>query len=167
MSTLDNLRTGLGRTWDAVADGWRTLVEGASGALTRFIPVHREADEGGGTAMTLHHAMQWGLLAAEVREDDKEVLVRVEVPGMDESDFDIEVQDNQLLIAGQKQYSREQTKGSYHVSECAYGRFQRVIPLPAPVREDKTTASYHRGVLEVHLPKVSRKSRGRIRVSAG
>jgi len=164
MNTLENLRSGLGRTWDALADGWRQLVEGASGALTRFVPVHREDDAG---AVALHRSLDWGLLAAEMREDDKQIVVRVEVPGMDEDDFDIEIQDDLLRISGQKQFRREQNQGSYHITECAYGRFQRVIPLPAPVREDKTRASYRRGILEVRLPKRSRKSGSRIKVSTG
>jgi len=167
MSTMDDLRNNLGRTWNAVADGWRQLVEGASGALTRFNPVHRENEDNGATALALHRSIHWGLLAAEVREDADQILVRVEVPGMDEADFDIEVQDNHLLIAGQKQFSREQTEGSYHVMECAYGRFQRVIPLPVSVNEDKTSASYQRGILEVRLSKQSKKSKGRIKVRAG
>ena len=166
MSTLESMRSGLGRTWDAVADGWRQLVEGASGALTRFVPVHRGDQDAGNAALALHHSLNWGLLAAELREEADQILVRIEVPGMDESDFDIEVQDNLLLVSGQKQYSREQNEGSYHMTECAYGRFQRVIPLPATVREDKTAASYKRGVLEVRLPKLSKKSRSRIKVSA-
>ncbi len=164
MGALDELRSGLSRTWDTLAEGWRQLVERASGALTRFVP-HQEGEEAL-PAPLAHHAPVWGLLAAEVREDDENIVVRLEVPGMNEEDFDIQIEADGLLITGEKRYQREEKRGSYHIMERAYGRFQRLIPLPQPVREEGARARYRRGVLEITLPKLQPQGRRRIRVTA-
>ncbi|RME35268.1 MAG: Hsp20/alpha crystallin family protein [Gammaproteobacteria bacterium] len=164
MGALDELRSGLSRTWDTLAEGWRQLVERASGALTRFVP-HHEGEEAL-PAPLAHHAPVWGLLAAEVREDEENIVVRLEAPGMKDEDFDIRVEPNGLLVSGEKRYEREERKGSYHIMERAYGRFQRLIPLPHPVREEGATARYRRGVLEITLPKLKPHGRRRIEVKA-
>ncbi len=164
MGALDELRSGLSRTWDTLAEGWRQLVERAGGALTRFVP-HHEGEEAL-PAPLAHHAPVWGLLAAEVREDDENIVVRLEVPGMDERDFDIQVVGDGLLITGEKRYQREEKMGSYHIMERAYGRFQRLIPLPHPVREEEAKARYRKGVLEITLPRLQPQGRRRIKVTA-
>ncbi len=152
MSTLEELRTGLGRVWDAVAEGWRQLIARASGALTRFRPGKDKVEEMPVAVRESH----WGLLAAEVFEDDDHLLVRLEAPGMEAEDFDITVVDNTLLIRGEKHYESQRNAGGYHVAECAYGFFERAIPLPAEVDGDQAKAKYRRGVLRIQLPKRSR-----------
>ena len=87
-----------------------------------------------------------------ITEGDK-VVVRLEAPGMEGADFDIEVVENYLVIRGQKNIERERTDGRYHILECAYGSFERALPLPEDVVADKAKASYKRGVLRVELPK--------------
>ena len=140
-------------------------MERAGGALTRFVPHHEEGEEAL-PAPLAHHAPVWGLLAAEVREDDENIVVRLEVPGMDERDFDIQVVGDGLLITGEKRYQREEKRGSYHIMERAYGRFQRLIPLPHPVREEEAKARYRKGVLEITLPRLQPQGRRRIEVTA-
>ena len=100
-------------------------------------------------------APRWGLLAAEVRDEPHQVVVRIEAPGMSEEDFDIEVYQDALVVRGEKRLQREQTQGEYFVMECAYGSFERTIVLPAAVDDAHAKATYKRGVLRVELPKAA------------
>jgi HSP20 family protein len=166
MSTLQQLREGLERTWDTLADGWNHLRNRASQALTRFQP-----GDGGGSLETadeqfLRHSARWGLLAAEVQETGDHVLIKLEAPGMSADAFDIQIHDgNVAVIRGEKRVQREQSKGRYHVMECAYGQFERAIPLPAEVDESRAKASYRNGVLQLSLPKSPAAVARRIEVS--
>ena len=72
---------------------------------------------------------------------------------MEREDFTVQVVDDVLVVQGQKRSKREETRGRYHVLECAYGRFERAIALPAAVDPDAAAATYRRGVLTVDLPK--------------
>jgi HSP20 family protein len=111
----------------------------------------------------MENASRWGLLAAEVKEDEKTVTIRLEAPGMEANDFDLEVIDNVLIIRGEKRVEREQSDGRYYIMERAYGRFERALPLPTEVDESKAHAKYQRGVLWVSLPK-AQKTKHRVEV---
>jgi HSP20 family protein len=104
-------------------------------------------------------------LAGEVEELDKEVIVRVEVPGMEKEDFTITVEGNELYLSGEKRYERESRDSTYHVMERAYGSFQRSIPLPRNVDAERAQASYKNGVLSIRLPKVESESSRTIKLS--
>ena len=156
MSTLHQLREGLNEAWDTLVDGWQRLYRRASGAITRFTPGKkaREDDNGAGQEIAVR-STGWGVLAAEVFDDDDQTVVRLEAPGLEKSDFDLEVLDNYLVVRGEKQIERERTEGRYHVTECAYGGFERAIPLPDEVDSSKARASYKNGVLRIELPKAA------------
>jgi len=166
MSTLQQLRTGVGNAWHNLADGWNELRQRASHAITHFKPGKSAGTATAADSLTPYTGSRWGFMAAEVNEDDKQIDVRLEIPGMDTDDFDIQVIDDILVIRGEKQVEREQNKGHYHIMECAYGSFERAIPLPAEVDSDKTSARYRRGVLEVTLPKSSQANSRRIEVGS-
>ena len=153
MSSLDQVRHGLNRLWDNLAEGWQNLRERASQAMTRFSPQRSGGELETAEERFMRSASRWGLLTAELSEDDTQVRVRLEAPGMEAGDFDLSVVDNHLLIRGEKKVQREQSEGRYYVMECAYGSFERALPLPAPVDEDQATAKYKRGVLTITLPK--------------
>ncbi|MEN8801817.1 MAG: Hsp20/alpha crystallin family protein [Thiogranum sp.] len=104
------------------------------------------------------------MLAAEVFDDDKVVVVRLEIPGLEKSDFDLQVLDSHLIVRGEKQVEREHTEGYYRVTECAYGTFERIIALPEEVEVSKAEASYRNGVLRVELPKAESRRRRTIKV---
>ncbi|GAB4362527.1 MAG: hypothetical protein Kow006_33860 [Gammaproteobacteria bacterium] len=161
MTTLQELREGLSETWDGLVEGWQRLYRRAAGAITRFTPGRQSAEKGG--ELTVRSA-GWGVLASEVYDDDEKIVVRVEAPGMEKSDFDLQVLDNYLLVRGEKQLERESTEGEYRITECAYGRFERAIPLPAEVEADKARAKYRKGVLRIELPKSSRGQRKRLEI---
>jgi HSP20 family protein len=166
MSTLQNLREGLTEAWDTLLDGWQRLYRRAAGAITRFTPgkreVHAGADESEREIAV--RSAGWGVLAAEVFDDDDKVVIRLEAPGMAKDDFDLQLMDDYLVVSGEKQVERERTEGRYHVTECAYGRFERAIPLPDEVEGDQARATYRNGVLRVELPKVAARRRKTIKV---
>lgn len=165
MSTLDQIRDGLHRAWDSVSEGWRQLSERAASALTRFSPVRHSDQLQTAEDQLVANASRWGLLAAEVNETDKEVVVRLEVPGMERDDFDIDVVDGRyLVVRGEKRAERQEQRGRYYVMERAYGHFERAIPLPTAVEEGGTSAHYRRGVLQVTLPKAAAARVRRIQV---
>lgn len=144
---------GLERAWQSVQNGWRNLMDQASNALTRFIPGEDAKRDDSASGRLRASSPDWGLLAAEMKETDKDVVVRIEAPGMDADQFDIEVQEQHLIVRGEKRIARDSDEGRYHVTERAYGYFERVLPLPAEVEDGAAKASYKRGVLTVRLPK--------------
>lgn len=167
MSTLQQLRHGLGNAWDSLADGWRQLRDRASQALTRFTPVRHRGELETADEQLLERASRWGLMAAEVKETDDEVIVRLEAPGLEPDDFDISVVDDILVVRGEKGLEREEKRGRYHVMERAYGSFERAIQLPAVVDDSRARARYRRGVLKITLPKARSSQTRRIDVSRG
>lgn len=167
MRAFTQLREGLSDAWETLAEGWQRLYRRASGAITRFTP-GKSGDEGL-TGTPEEHAIAvrssgWGVLAAEVFDDDDRIVVRLEAPGMDKSDFDLQVRDNHLLVRGEKRTEQERSEGRYHISERAYGHFKRAIPLPDEVQPDKARATYKNGVLRVELPKTAPGRRKRVSI---
>ncbi len=165
MATFQQLREGVASAWDTIAEGWRHLYRRASGAITRFIPHKNRSENAGQDGEITVRSSGWGILPAEVFDDDDQVVVRLESPGMEKEDFDIEVLEDTLIIRGEKRLSRERTEGRYHILECAYGSFERAIPLPAEVEPEQATARYRNGVLRIELPKTATQRRHRIQVS--
>lgn len=106
----------------------------------------------------------WGLLAGEVFEDKERVVVRLEAPGMDLGDFDLQVEGDLLRVRGEKRSERETGEGAWRLRERAYGAFERAIRLPAQVKVDKARATYRRGVLRIELPKAQAKAPRRVAV---
>ena len=166
MSTLQQFREGMSQAWDALMDGWRELYHRAANAITRFTPRGPKGE----LAPRDDHELAirssgWRVLAAEVFDDDDRVVVRLEAPGMEADEFTLQVVDDMLVVRGQKQLQRERTEGHYHVSECAYGSFERAVRLPDEVDSEKATARYRRGVLRVELPKSPARRRQTIKVA--
>lgn len=145
-----NISHELGRTWETMSEGWRELLNRSNEALTHF---SRDKNGVQVQSAALASFPRWSLLAGEVKETDKEILVSVEVPGMDKKDCRITIEGNVLLVSGEKRYERETSESTYYVMERAYGTFQRTIPLPCNVDADKAEASYKNGVLNIRLPK--------------
>jgi HSP20 family protein len=168
MSTLEHFRQGLNHFWDGIAEGWQQLRERAGQAMTHFNPIRRQQGElETAEEQLMLRGSRWGLLTAEVEERDQELVVRLEAPGMEADDFELSVRDNYLVIGGAKHARREHQEGRYHIMECAYGRFERAIPLPASVDEGRTHARYKKGVLIVTLPKLAGSQRRRIAIETG
>ena len=166
MSTVTQLREGLSKAWDTLTIGWRELRELAGDALTRFNPRTTRGEVESAEDRIVSRASRWGLLAAEVTETDDTVDVLLEVPGLEPSDFEIDVRGDLLVVRGEKRVSREETRGHYHVMERAYGQFERAIRLPAAIDDAGAKARYRRGVLTVSLPKNAKRGGRRIAVES-
>ncbi len=165
MSTLHQIREGLNEALGAVTDGWQKLYRQAAGALTHFTHDKKSDDRTQESKDLAVRSSGWGVLTAEVFDDNDKVLVRLEAPGMEKNDFDLQILDNYLVIRGEKQVERERTEGHYHVTECAYGRFERAIPLPDEVDTTKSNATYKNGVLRVELQKSDSRPRKTIQIN--
>lgn len=91
--------------------------------------------------------------AVDIYEDEKEIVVKAELPDIDEKDVEVNIQDNILTIKGEKKQKREEKKGTYHLLETSYGSFSRSFSLPNNVETDKAEAKYEKGILKITLPK--------------
>ncbi|TVR99975.1 MAG: Hsp20/alpha crystallin family protein [Rhodospirillales bacterium] len=89
----------------------------------------------------------------DVSEDEKEIVIKAELPGLEEKDVEILLSDNMLTIRGEKRAEHEESERGYTYRERSFGSFRRAIPLDADVLEDKVDASFKNGVLTVVLPK--------------
>jgi HSP20 family protein len=122
----------------------------AENRMNRFID--RVFNQPFGT-LTLPETIGW-IPAMDVSENEKELTLSAELPGMDQKDVDVSVEDGVLTIKGEKLEERkeDEDKKSYLV-ERSYGTFHRSFALPPNVNGDKVTAEFDKGVLKVHLPK--------------
>ena len=148
--TGKNMGREITRAWEGLSSGWHELLSRSGDALTHFTR-HKESDELGDTALVTFP--RWSLLAGELEETCKDVVVRFELPGMDKSDCTIQIEGNVLHLTGEKRFERDTSDSTYHVMERAYGAFQRSIALPRNVNVERAEASFKNGVLTVRLPK--------------
>lgn len=152
---IDDIRQSFGAIRESVSEGWERFRRSASGALTRFRPgthsalpaAHEIDDEAFGRDAL------WAMMGGDVYEDEHRIVVRLEAPGMEKEDFRLEVADELLLVRGEKRFERETSEGRWRVVQCAYGSFERSVPLPAAVQPDGAKATYRNGVLRIELPK--------------
>jgi HSP20 family protein len=100
----------------------------------------------------------------ELSETEDEIQVKAELPGMDEKDVDVLLDENTLIIRGEHKEKRESKKRKRHVSEMSYGRFHRSILLPAEVDAARAKAKFKRGVLTLAFPKTERAKRNSRRI---
>jgi HSP20 family protein len=91
--------------------------------------------------------------SVDIRENDKEIVVEAELPGLEEKDVQLSLRDGVLSIKGEKRSEREEKKDDYHLTERSYGSFQRSFRVPDSVDEEKISAGLEKGVLRVTLPK--------------
>ncbi len=95
---------------------------------------------------------EWSPLV-DITEDEKEYVVKAEIPEMKKEDIKINVHDDVLSISGERKYEKEEKGKKYHRVERAYGSFLRSFTLPEDAEGSKVNAEYKDGVLKVHLPK--------------
>ena len=89
----------------------------------------------------------------DVAETEGELVINVEIPGVDPKDIDVSLSEGTLFIKGEKKQETEEKEEDYHLLERNYGSFTRSIHLPMEVQNDKISASYKNGVLTIILPK--------------
>ena len=93
--------------------------------------------------------------AVDVTEDEKAYKITAELPGLAEKDISVAVSGDILTIKGEKSYEKEEKNKDRHVSERAYGSFQRSFTVPDGVDRDKIAADLSKGVLTITLPKTA------------
>jgi len=89
----------------------------------------------------------------DIREDDKEIVLEAELPGIDEKDVEVVVRDGVLSLKGEKKSGRDEKKDTYHLIERSYGSFERSFELPDSADEENIKAEFNKGVLRVVIPK--------------
>ena len=94
---------------------------------------------------------------ADIFEDEKSFQINLVAPGMKKEDFTIELNDNYLTVSGERKISRDEKEGNYHFIESQFGNFSRSFTLPEMADANKISASYNNGVLEIEIPKDSKK----------
>lgn len=92
-------------------------------------------------------------LAMDVAETDKAYVITAELPGVDEKDIEVSVQDSILVIKGQKLEEKEEKGKQRYLAERRYGAFQRMFNLPKGTDESTLDARFHNGVLTISVPK--------------
>jgi len=95
---------------------------------------------------------EWSPLV-DITEDDKEYVVKAEIPEMKKEDIKINVHDDVLTVSGERKYEKEEKGKKFHRVERAYGSFMRSFALPENADGSKISAEYKEGMLKVHLPK--------------
>lgn len=118
----------------------------------------------GGVADRMLPAIR-GEFRVDVREQDDDVIIVADLPGVEKDDVSIQLVGARALeIASERKGEREETSEDYYMRERIYGSMRRVVALPADVTEDDSSASFRNGVLEVRLKKTRIQPKGRIKI---
>jgi len=103
----------------------------------------------------------------DVYEDEHSVNLKIEVPGVDEKDIDVRIENNVLTVHGERKFEREEKQENFRRVERQYGSFTRTFTLPTTVDAEKVSASYDKGILKIALPKKAEAKPKQIKVSVG
>jgi HSP20 family protein len=101
---------------------------------------------------------------ADIYENDNNLIVRAELPGVDPKMVDVRVENNVLTIRGERPFEQKVEKENYHRLERSYGTFSRSFTLPATIDSDKIRAEYRDGILNLTLPKSEKPNRSEFRL---
>jgi len=105
--------------------------------------------------------------AVDVYEDEHKVALKIEVPGIEEKDIDVRVENNTLTVHGERKIETEEKEENYRRVERQYGSFTRTFTLPPTVDTDNVSANYEKGVLKITLPKKAEAKPKQIKVQIG
>lgn len=97
----------------------------------------------------------------DVRENENEICIETDLPGVPENDIEVRLDDDVLTIRGERKSEQREDKENYHVMERSMGAFQRSMRLPFHVDPEQVKASFQDGVLTVRLPKMPQQARSR------
>lgn len=89
----------------------------------------------------------------DIYENEDKVVLTAEVPGIEDKDIEIKIEDNTLAIKGDRKFEKETKEDNYHRIERAYGTFQRSFTLPNYIDQEKIKAEHKRGVVQINMPK--------------
>jgi len=103
----------------------------------------------------------------DVYEDEHSVTLKIEVPGIDEKDIDVRIENNTLTVHGERKFEKEEKEENYRRVERQYGSFTRTFTLPNTVDQESVQADYVKGVLKVKLTKKAEAKPKQIKVNVG
>jgi HSP20 family protein len=103
----------------------------------------------------------------DVYEDEHHVTLKIEVPGIDEKDIDVRIENNTLTVHGERKFEKEEKEENYRRVERQYGSFTRTFTLPSTVDQESVQADYDKGVLKVKLAKKQEAKPKQIKVNVG
>ena len=104
--------------------------------------------------------------AVDVYEDDKKVVLKLEVPGIEERDLDVRVENHTLTVKGERKFEKEEKEENFHRIERRFGSFYRAFTLPSTVDTENVDAKYEAGVLKLELKKKPEAQPKQIKVNA-
>ncbi|HJT22649.1 MAG TPA: Hsp20/alpha crystallin family protein [Nitrospira sp.] len=137
--------------WEPFRTRWHPIkdLEEIENRLATFFGRTQARPDGGKEEMTV---AEWAPLV-DITEDDKEYLIKAELPEVKKEDVKLAVHDDVLTITGERKYEKEETNKKFHRIERAYGSFTRNFMLPEDADEGKVTADFKDGILKVRVPK--------------
>jgi HSP20 family protein len=100
-------------------------------------------------------------------ETETDFVLKADLPGLSESDVNIELEDNVLTISGERKAEHEDRKAGYYRVERSFGSFRRALTLPEGVDPEAVTATFADGVLEVTVPKPAQQMPRKVQISVG
>ena len=103
--------------------------------------------------------------AVDIYEDAEKVVLKLEVPGIEEKDLDVSVEKNTLTVKGERKLEPEEKEENFHRIERRYGSFYRAFTLPATVDAETVEAKYSAGVLKLELKKKAEAQPKQIKVN--
>jgi HSP20 family protein len=103
----------------------------------------------------------------DVYEDEHNVTLKIEVPGIDEKDIDVRIENNVLTVHGERKFEKEEKEENFRRVERQYGSFTRTFTLPNTVDSEKVSANYEKGILKIALPKKAEAKPKQIKVNVG
>jgi len=115
----------------------------------RVNSLFRDLNEGGESPLTTASFVP----AVDIYEDPQKVVLKLEVPGIDEKDLDVRVENHTLTVKGERKFAQEEKEENFHRIERRYGSFFRAFTLPSTVDTENVAASYNAGVLKLELTK--------------
>ncbi|PZS08422.1 MAG: hypothetical protein DLM64_12530 [Solirubrobacterales bacterium] len=140
---LNTIQSEMNRLFNNYFDTPAAPGNGGAGALRRWMP------------------------AMDLVETEEEFVLRADLPGLSESDVNIELEDNVLTVSGERKAEHKERKEGYYRVERASGSFARTLTLPDGVDADAVNASFDRGVLEVRIPKPEQRKPRKVAISVG
>ena len=103
----------------------------------------------------------------DIYETEQNIVLKVEVPGVEQKDLDIRIENNTITIRGERKFEQETKEENFHRVERRYGSFQRSFGLPQTVNTENVTADYENGILKVTLAKRAEAKPKQIKVNVG
>jgi HSP20 family protein len=119
------------------------------------------------TPTPVNGAIRRWIPAMDLVEGEQEYLLRADLPGLNEQDVKIELQDDVLTISGERKAEQAARKDGYYRIERSSGSFSRSLTLPQGIDPAAVTATFDKGVLEVHVPKPVQRKPHKVEIAVG